>query len=204
MRKVFERHYQVSSRDCAARKGLGLGLCICKELVTLQGGQIDVQSQPKRGSEFSFTLPIFSVSNLLAPVLSQSDSNRCLSVLTVEIPARASDEEKDLLLAARETIERCLLPDLDLVLPGSYPTRQGQMFIVIARTDEHGAKVMARRIEDQLKGTPRLADAPCSPVLRHVVVDLPMPVEGSTQAGYLEAAVSRIDAELAAIIAQRS
>ncbi len=58
--RIFERLYQVVSSAQTSRKGLGLGLYICKELVTRQRGDIWVQSQPQRGSTFSFTLPVWS------------------------------------------------------------------------------------------------------------------------------------------------
>lgn len=204
MSKVFERHYQVPGHDCAARKGLGLGLWICKELVTLQGGQIEVQSQAKTGSDFSFTLPIFSLSNLLTPILSGNGSIGCVVVLTVEVATRNIEEDKDLLQATRETIERCILPDLDVVLPGSYATRQGRMFVVIAHADEWGAQVMSKRIEDQLKRNLRPADGQDSPVPRFVVVDLPAQDVHSIESNHLEKAVAHVDAELTAMIAQRS
>jgi K+-sensing histidine kinase KdpD len=54
--KVFERFYRHSSGE--KRKGFGLGLCICKGIVESHGGRIWVQSQPGRGSTFSFSLPI--------------------------------------------------------------------------------------------------------------------------------------------------
>ncbi len=57
--RIFERLYQVSGRNQASRKGLGLGLYICKELVTRQGGEIWVKAQQEKGSVFSFTLPVF-------------------------------------------------------------------------------------------------------------------------------------------------
>jgi PAS domain S-box-containing protein len=66
--KIFERLRQASDSLEASRKGLGLGLFICKELVTRQGGQIWVTSQPQLGSTFSFTLPIVSFNNAMAPL----------------------------------------------------------------------------------------------------------------------------------------
>lgn len=204
MSKVFERHYQAPSRDFAARKGLGLGLCICKELVTLQGGQIEVQSRPGRGSDFSFTLPIFSARNLLNPILSKNASIRNVVVLTVELITSNVEGDDDLLLAARQTLETCILPDLDVLLPGSYATQRGRMFVVIAATDPHGAQVMTTRIEGQLKHNLRLDDGQDRLVLRSVNVDLPAHEADSLEPDRLGAAVARIDTEVAGIIAQRN
>ena len=67
--RIFERLYQVSERTDTSRKGLGLGLHICKELVTRQGGEIWAERRSANGSVFSFTLPIFSLGNLTAPVI---------------------------------------------------------------------------------------------------------------------------------------
>ena len=58
--EIFERLYQVSERTEASRKGLGLGLYICKELVMRQGGRIWATRRRQKGSTFSFTLPVFS------------------------------------------------------------------------------------------------------------------------------------------------
>jgi two-component system sensor histidine kinase KdpD len=67
--KIFERLHQVAAPDWATRKGLGLGLFICKELVTRHGGKIWVKSELEQGTIFSFTLPVFSLCDLIAPML---------------------------------------------------------------------------------------------------------------------------------------
>ena len=56
--RVFERFYRVGgSADAVA--GQGLGLSICKEIVTAHGGRIWAESEGQgRGSTFSFTLPL--------------------------------------------------------------------------------------------------------------------------------------------------
>jgi signal transduction histidine kinase len=55
--KIFEKFYQVTQDGGPKPKGTGLGLAISKSLVELHGGKIWVESQPGRGSTFSFTLP---------------------------------------------------------------------------------------------------------------------------------------------------
>jgi signal transduction histidine kinase len=56
--RVFDRFYRVGgSADAVA--GQGLGLSICKEIVTAHGGRIWAESEgPGHGSTFSFTLPL--------------------------------------------------------------------------------------------------------------------------------------------------
>jgi signal transduction histidine kinase len=56
---IFDRLYQTDSSD-HGRMGLGLGLHIAKELVTMQDGSIWVESVVGKGSIFCFTLPVFS------------------------------------------------------------------------------------------------------------------------------------------------
>jgi len=51
---LFERFYRTPD---APPGGAGLGLYICKEIVTAHGGHIGVESDPGRGAIFWFTLP---------------------------------------------------------------------------------------------------------------------------------------------------
>lgn len=55
---IFDRFYQVDRRDGREYPGTGLGLAISRELVELHGGRIWAESEPGKGSVFSFTLPI--------------------------------------------------------------------------------------------------------------------------------------------------
>ena len=55
---LFKRYKQASSARTTKQKGTGLGLVICKLIVEAQGGTVGVQSEPGKGSTFSFTLPV--------------------------------------------------------------------------------------------------------------------------------------------------
>jgi DNA-binding response OmpR family regulator len=56
--KVFERFKQVGDTLTDKPKGTGLGLPICREIVEHHGGRIWVESEPGKGSTFSFSLPL--------------------------------------------------------------------------------------------------------------------------------------------------
>jgi signal transduction histidine kinase len=55
---IFERFYRVDKSRARATGGSGLGLTIARRLVEAHGGRIEAQSEPGKGSRFSFTLPI--------------------------------------------------------------------------------------------------------------------------------------------------
>ena len=56
--KVFERFKQVGDTLTDKPKGTGLGLPICREIVEHHGGRVWVESEPGKGSTFSFSLPL--------------------------------------------------------------------------------------------------------------------------------------------------
>lgn len=53
---IFESFAQASPDTTRHFGGTGLGLAICKKLVELQGGNIDLESEPGKGSSFRFVL----------------------------------------------------------------------------------------------------------------------------------------------------
>jgi signal transduction histidine kinase len=55
--KVFESFYRGEKSRSRATGGSGLGLAIARGIVRAHGGDITVESQPGRGSSFTFTLP---------------------------------------------------------------------------------------------------------------------------------------------------
>ncbi len=162
--KIFDRLFQASETDASGRKGLGLGLYICMELVTRQGGQIWAKSSPGEGSTFSVTLPIFSLTNLIDPVLKMKrtvDSPLVLVVtelgsntgwLSEELRTEQSHEVRDLL-------QRSLHCDQDVLLPKMSPMGAVELFFIVANTDEFGAEAITRRIRERLGKSEMMRDA---------------------------------------------
>jgi two-component system sensor histidine kinase KdpD len=61
--QVFEKFHRGPSR----RRGFGLGLAICRAIVTAHGGRIWAENRRPHGSAFRFTLPIGGVAPPPAP-----------------------------------------------------------------------------------------------------------------------------------------
>ena len=53
---IFEMFYTEKNTSADSRRGLGLGLSLCKSIITAHGGTISVRDNEPQGSVFSFTL----------------------------------------------------------------------------------------------------------------------------------------------------
>ncbi len=152
---IFDRLYQVGPSSDDRRGGLGLGLYICKELVSLHGGSIWLDKEVKFGTVFKFSLPIFSIPSMVTPIL-VTGGNLAPSVALITIKVRPIRKWPDesyrerALHKIQQLLDRCVLPDADVLLPVESIDETSSLFGIVARADKAGASVMLSRIRDQL------------------------------------------------------
>ncbi len=173
---IFDRLYQDADSVDNNRSGLGLGLFICREIVRLHEGRIWVSSELGQGSTFTFTLPIYSLAKLLAPVITYQDRLRPAFVLVrVDLRPLTSPPRgnwKETWQQALEILRRCVYLDKDLVLPPMGISGATETFFVVASTNMDRSGVMTTRIREQLE---RMSDlkAKCSLTITSIPLDLP-------------------------------
>jgi signal transduction histidine kinase len=162
--RIFERLFQASDPALADHNGLGLGLFICKDLVTRQGGQIWAHSEPGKGSVFSVTFPIFSLPKLLAPVFGEeTQTERPVTLVVTEIGSQtgwlSNEVRADQCRGIRELLRGCLYSNLDVLLPKVDSAGPSELFFIVAITDGIGGGAICQRIRKQLDSSERLRQA---------------------------------------------
>jgi signal transduction histidine kinase len=154
--RIFERLFQTPDPATAGRKGLGLGLFICKELVTRQGGQIWVRSAPGKGAVFFVTLPVFSLPNLIAPALKRErQTEGPITLVVTEIGSQtgwlSEDVRAEQSQGVRAILQRCVHSELDILLPKMGSAGATELYFILAITDEIGGEAIAKRIQERME-----------------------------------------------------
>lgn len=106
LKHVFDQYYQSKSESTVISLGAGLGLNLCKEIVTLHGGEIEVKSELNRGTQISFYLLLEKTNDK-----KQSNKNKLLH-LAENKTIKVAFVDDDVLIT---TILKKLLNDINFV-----------------------------------------------------------------------------------------
>lgn len=198
---IFDRLYQDPDSIDNNRSGLGLGLYICRELVRLHHGTMSVVSEVGHGSTFTFTIPVYSLAKLLAPVISYQGALRSSLVLVqVDLKPLISPPRGDwrgMQQQTLETLRRCVYLDKDLVLPPMGAAAPQETYFVVASTDMQRAGVMTTRIREQLEKIPEFTTR-ASLTISTVPIELP-----SAEGRKLEAQIQEIADSVSTMVVKK-
>jgi len=102
--KLFGRFVQLDASTTRRHGGAGLGLAISRELCALMGGEIDVESQPGKGSTFTISLPLAYV----GPPGSPTDVIAVMDLPTSRSPLRilAAEDNRTNQLVLRAMLQQ--------------------------------------------------------------------------------------------------
>lgn len=151
--KLFHKFSQVGPRNLARPRGTGLGLVMCKELVELHHGSIDVASTPGRGSVFTVHLPMYSdhlaVEEELRDFLEQAEGEEGdVGMITLQADAKATPLQ---LKALFETVSRNIHQGDRVVAMDSF-----RGLVVLAIANLSGLQAIVKRLHSVLPSTPRI------------------------------------------------
>ena len=167
---VFERFIQIGPETNKLFGGTGLGLSIVKGLVKLLGGELWLESEPEKGSTFSFTISYKIGLTLNLKPLALHEHEAChfpgKTILIVEDDIYNAEYLKEILVATElnilyalngnEAIKICLEQQIDIVLMDiGLPDIDGYDAIRQIKMNNPGLKVIAQtafaHLEDRTK-----------------------------------------------------
>jgi signal transduction histidine kinase len=161
-RRIFERLYQIQKCKESARKGLGLGLSICHDLVTRHAGKIWVESKVGQGTTFHFTLPEITVDKWMAQFVASLDlEGKELALARIVLFGGAKDKneemESNLIRQARTILDKHLVNEY-LVIPPSSCSVGDRALFVLGAVESNNPDELTLKVQSQLKNHLEITD----------------------------------------------
>jgi len=155
--RIFSKFEQFGRLDGPGEKGTGLGLAICKEIVRMHHGSIGVESEPGKGTKFTFSLPKKNIEAILTEcvdsrIKAAMGRGTNLSLIAINIPEfndirqkQGHDASGTLLdnveKAARDTLRR----REDIVIKGT-----GEFVVLLFDAGKKDTAAISARIESTI------------------------------------------------------
>ena len=95
IQKIFDRFYQVDLSNTKEQQGTGIGLSLVYDLIILQGGEIEIDSNPGLGTTFHVKIPV--------PNSESIDLNSDSHMTLIDLPNIELLTEKNVPLATNES-----------------------------------------------------------------------------------------------------
>jgi signal transduction histidine kinase/DNA-binding response OmpR family regulator len=105
--KIFQRFYQSSQSNAVG--GIGIGLSLAKEFAELLNGNLNVESELKKGSTFIFTLPIKTVNTNIAKQNEEAITKKELKEDKTSIPTDTETLQSDISVSINDTKPNILI-----------------------------------------------------------------------------------------------
>jgi hypothetical protein len=158
-----------------------------------------VSSEPGQGSTFTFTLPVYSLAKLLAPVITHKELLRpCFVLSRVELTSLLNPPRgnwRETCRQCMETVRRCVYLDKDLVLPPMGTSGAAETIFIVASTDLQQSGIMTLRIREQLE---RMADLRAKGTV--TITTLPIELPPDIRSGTLEQQVQAVSDSVAQMV----
>lgn len=148
--EIFERFKQGAGNVRSSTKGFGLGLSIARELVSLNFGEIDIQSEVGKGSTFSFTIPTAEPEKLMERYLSRLEAMPSCSEEVSLISAFMDEPPDELTENKVEQFIQHQTRKNDLVL-----RLQPGRWLMVVCSNQQTLTEMIQNIEQEWKNTNR-------------------------------------------------
>jgi signal transduction histidine kinase len=153
--KLFQKFSQVGDYDPNQPRGTGLGLVICRELVELHNGRIEVASELGRGTRFTVRLPLYTDALALTKGcqelrgLALQREGQAVGLIAISVEATVTPGVGQ--AGRQQEVER-LANDLstrvhkeDIVLD-----MEPHWIVILVVTDPKGLRAMVRRLRGTL------------------------------------------------------
>jgi signal transduction histidine kinase/DNA-binding response OmpR family regulator len=156
LRNIFDKFSQVDGSATRQHEGTGLGLAIASLLIRQMGGEITVESEVDKGSEFKFTIPLkphadgkkiprvpIDISGARVVIVDDNEVNRSILVEQMigwGLDAACCSDGRDLITILGQLQKQNIKVDL-IILDYQMPEMDGGEVARILRDDPHLSKI---------------------------------------------------------------